>query len=194
MTGEESMGESNAEAWLNEHGDYLYRYALFRLSDAETARDIVQETLIAAWKSRARFRGDSSPRTWLVGIMKHKIIDHIRREIRTRDLSEAAESDPTSHWFHADGSWAEAPRAWTDNPETLIEQNRFREALNDCIGRLPEKQRSAFSMRELADEDSDTVCNDLGITPTNLHVIMHRARMALRTCLDIHWFGGSKAS
>ena len=189
------MGEStNIEEWLDDHGDYLYRYALFRLSDAETARDIVQETLIAAWKAGENFRGDSSPRTWLVGIMKHKIIDHVRKEIRRRDLNDAAESDPTSHWFNADGSWVDAPRAWADNPETLIEQSRFREALRDCIGRLPEKQRSAFSMRELAGEDSDTVCNDLDITPTNLHVMMHRARLALRSCLDIHWFGGSRAS
>ncbi|OIO67774.1 MAG: RNA polymerase subunit sigma-70 [Zetaproteobacteria bacterium CG12_big_fil_rev_8_21_14_0_65_55_1124] len=192
MEEREKTGGQDVEGWLKEHGDYLYRYAYSRLSDVETARDMVQETLIAAWK--ANFKGDSSVRTWLVGIMKHKIIDHIRKEIRKRNLHESAESDPTSHWFNADGSWQEAPRAWADNPEELSENSQFREVLFDCIGKLPEKQRSAFSMRELAGEDSDTVCNEMDITPTNLHVMMHRARMALRSCLDMHWFGGSKAS
>jgi len=194
MTDRENEAGRNVDHWLSEHGDYLYRYASFRLSDAEAARDMVQETLIAAWKARENFRGDSSARTWLVGIMKHKITDHVRKEIRTRNLSEAAESDPTSHWFNADGSWAEAPRAWADNPEELSENNQFREVLHDCIGKLPDNQRSVFSMRELAGEDSDTVCNEMDITPTNLHVMMHRARMALRRCLEMNWFGGAKQS
>jgi len=189
---EKGNADRNVEVWLNEHGDYLYRYALFRVSNEELARDMVQETLIAAWK--AEFRGASSVRTWLVGIMKHKIIDHVRKDIRKRKINEEAESDPTSHWFSGDGRWAEAPRAWSDNPEALSENSQFREVLHDCIGKLPEKQRSAFSMRELAGEDSKSVCNELDVTPTNLHVMMHRARMALRSCLDMHWFGGSKAS
>lgn len=184
---------ADPELWLKEHGDYLYGYAMARVSHAETARDLVQETLIAAWKSRSGFRGESSARTWLVGILKHKIIDHVRGEIRGRKLTEAAESDPTSAWFSPDGSWLEAPRAWADNPEELAEDVQFRMVLNDCIGKLPEKQRSVFRMRELAGEETDTICNDMDITTTNLHVILHRARLALRTCLEINWFGGAKA-
>jgi len=183
---------TDPELWLKEHGDYLYGYAMSRVSHAETARDLVQETLIAAWKSRAGFRGDSSARTWLVGILKHKVIDHVRSEIRKRKLSEAVETDPTSSWFSPDGSWLEAPRAWQDNPEDLSGNGQFREVLQDCIGKLPEKQRSAFSMRELAGEESDTICNELEVTTTNLHVILHRARLALRGCLEMNWFGGAK--
>jgi len=194
MTDAQVPDNANPEDWLREHGDYLYGYAMSRVSNAETARDIVQETLIAAWKSRKNFRGDSSARTWLVGIMKHKIIDHVRSEIRNRKLSEEVESDPTSAWFSADGSWQHAPTAWSDNPEAVSENSQFRKVLYACIGKLPEKQRTIFSMRELAGEDSDTVCNEMDITPTNLHVMMHRARMALRSCLEMNWFGGSKAS
>jgi len=185
--------ENEVEVWLREHGDYLYRYAYSHLSDTDTARDLVQDTLIAAWKGRASFRGESAARTWLTGILKHKIIDHIRREVRERKFRDDVESDPTSAWFSADGSWLEAPQAWKDNPEGLAEDEQFRKVLFDCMARLPKKQRTVFSMRELAGEDTDTVCNEAGITPTNLHVMMHRARMALRNCLDINWFGGAKS-
>jgi len=184
-----SSDTNRPEFWLSEHGDYLYRYAMSRLHDEELAADLLQETLLAAWKGRDSFSGDSSLRTWLTGILKHKIIDHIRREIRSRNLTEAVESDPTSSMFNADGSWAEAPRAWKENPEELAESEQFRKVLDDCIDRLPEKQRTVFSMRELAGEDTETICNEAEITPTNLHVMIHRARLALRKCLEFNWFG-----
>jgi len=179
----------NPEQWLSEHGDYLYRYAHSRLHDDELAADMVQEALLAAWKGRKSFEGNAAIRTWLVGILKHKIIDHIRKEIRGRKLSEAVESDPTSSMFKPDGSWVEAPRAWLENPEELTENSQFHKVLNDCIDRLPEKQRTVFSMRELAGEDSETICNEAEITATNLHVMIHRARLALRKCLEFNWFG-----
>lgn len=177
------------ETWLSDHGDYLYRYALSKVRDDELAADLVQETLLAAWKGREGFSGGSSVRTWLVGILKHKVIDHIRKEIRGRKLSEAVESDPTSAMFNADGSWAEAPRAWRDNPEDLAENEQFHKVLHDCIDKLPEKQQLVFTMRELAGDDSETICNEAGISPTNLHVMIHRARLALRNCLQFNWFG-----
>jgi len=94
---------NNPKTWLNEHGDYLYRYAMSRLHDHETASDMLQETLLAGCRGYANFAGQSSIRTWLVGILKHKIIDLIRKEIRTRNLTEAIESDPTSVYFDTDG-------------------------------------------------------------------------------------------
>ncbi len=97
--------KQNAEEWLALYGDYLYRYAVFRLSNEETSRDMVQETLIAAWRSQKNFRGDSSIRTWLVGILKHKITDYIRKQIRDRNLANRLETDPTSDFFDANGQW-----------------------------------------------------------------------------------------
>lgn len=175
--------------WLDEHGDYLYRYAMSRLQEPELAQDMVQEALLAAWKGRDGFKGDSSVRTWLTGILKHKIIDHIRREIRGRRLHDAIENDPTSAFFDADGSWHEAPRAWKENPEDLCRSEQFHVVLDDCIGKLPEKQRVVFRLRELAGEDSESICKACDITSTNLYVLLHRARLALRKCLEMNWFG-----
>jgi RNA polymerase sigma-70 factor (ECF subfamily) len=180
----------NPELWLQEHGDYLFRYALSRLHDNELATDMVQETLLAAWRGHKRFKGDSSLRTWLVGIMKHKIIDHIRKEIRNRNINDSLENDPTSQYFSDNGSWQQAPSAWHGNPEAQCENQKFRQTLDKCMQHLPEKQRSVFEMRELLGEESESICNAHDITATHLHVLIHRARLSLQKCLQTHWFGG----
>jgi RNA polymerase sigma-70 factor (ECF subfamily) len=184
----------NPEHWLTDHGDYLYRYAMSRLHHEEQASDMVQDTLLAAWRGWEKFAGKSSVRTWLVGILKHKIIDHIRKEIRNRRLAEAVESDPTSSLFNADGSWIEAPRNWKENPAELCESEQFQRALQGCIGKLPEMQQIVFQMREITGEDTETICKETEITPTHLHVLIHRARLSLRRCLEFNWFGGSRQS
>jgi len=181
--------DSDPHQWINEHGDYLYRYAFSRLHHEEQAAELLQETLLAAWKGRSSFAGSSTIRTWLVGILKHKIIDHIRKEIRQRNLAEQAESDPTSSYFNHDGSWSEAPRLWNDNPESLCQSEQFANVLDRCVSKLPEKQRLVFQLRDISGDDTETVCKSCEITPTNLHVLLHRARLALRKCLEIHWFG-----
>ncbi|MDX8402701.1 MAG: sigma-70 family RNA polymerase sigma factor [Mariprofundaceae bacterium] len=180
---------SRPEQWLEEHGDYLYRFAFARLRDEEAAAEMVQETLLAAWRGRAGFKGEASVRTWLTGILKYKIIDHIRRQIRDRDLADELENDPTSAFFDASGHWADHPRPWRDDPARLCEDAHFRETLDRCLEGLPEKQRLAFGMREIGGDDTPTICKALDITPTHLHVLIHRARLALRKCLEIHWFG-----
>jgi len=180
--------------WLSEHGDYLYRFAMSRLHNEDLAADMLQETLLAGWKGFDRFAGQSSIRTWLVGILKHKIIDHIRREIRGRNLTEAVENDPTSAYFNANGSWSEAPNAWKDNPEDLFSSTQFSQTLEGCISKLPEKQQIVFRMRDITGEDTETVCKSCDITSTHLHVLLHRARHALRKCLNTHWFGRGSSS
>jgi len=182
----------NPEYWIEEYGDYLFRFALFRLSNEETARDMVQETLIAAWKAKKNFRGDSSLRTWLVGIMKHKITDLIRKEIRGRKLSDALENDPTSSMFDKNDSWSKPVQGWDDDPEHLYSNQQFLRTLQNCVSALPEQHRHVFTLRELNGEDTESVCNSCGISSTNLHVIMHRARLALRQCLEKNWFGNEK--
>jgi len=187
-------GNRNTEEWLTLYGDYLYRYALFRLSNEEIARDMVQETLIAAWKAMKNFRGDSSIRTWLVGILKHKITDYVRKQIRDRNLSNSLELDPTSDFFDANGQWQQPVHEWADDPERLSSNQEFLQALNACITKLPEQHRHVFSLRELSGEDTEAICKTCDITPTNLHVIMHRARLALRKCLEKTWFGMNKTT
>ena len=178
----------NPATWLEEHGDYLYRFAISRLQNEELAEDMLQETLLAAWKGRDRFKGDASVRTWLVSILKHKIIDHIRLEIKNRNLTDSAENDPTSAFFNADGSWSEVPFAWKDNPEELCQSSEFKQVLESCASKLPERQRVVFHMRDIVGEDTDTVCKACDITPTHLHVLLHRARLGLRQCLEKNWF------
>ncbi|RMG91186.1 MAG: sigma-70 family RNA polymerase sigma factor [Zetaproteobacteria bacterium] len=183
-----------AEGWLEEHGDHLYRFAMLRVRDPEVALDLVQETLLAAWQGRDRFRGSSSLRTWLVGILKHKITDHIRREIRDRELGKAVENDPSSMFFKADGSWNENQHAWKEDPEILCRNHQFRGVLEDCLERLPDKQQKVFMLREMAGEATDAVCKICNITPTHAHVLLHRARLALRKCLEINWLGKGNSS
>jgi len=96
--------------------------------------------------------------------------------------------------FNANGSWAQAPANWGDSPEALLKNDQFHDVLNDCIGKLPPKQQIVFRLRELAGEDSETVCKEAEVTTTNLHVLIHRARLALRSCLELNWFGGSRSS
>ncbi|NWF37411.1 sigma-70 family RNA polymerase sigma factor [Mariprofundus sp. KV] len=180
---------SDPHQWINEHGDYLYRYAMSRVHSEEIAADLLQETLLAAWKSHTTFAGQSTIRTWLTGILKHKIIDHIRKEIRERNLSDNVSSDPTTAYFNNDGSWSEAPHAWNENPESLCRNEQFNNVLEKCVSKLPEKQRLIFRLRDISGDDTETVCKSCGITATNLHVLLHRARLALRKCLEIHWFG-----
>ncbi|HKJ83067.1 MAG TPA: sigma-70 family RNA polymerase sigma factor [Mariprofundaceae bacterium] len=177
-----------AEEWLDAHGDYLYRYALARLGQDDLARDAVQETLIAAWKGRDQFHDKSSVRTWLTGILKHKIVDHCRRQIRERALNDELERDPTTSYFNENGAWRTRPQPWQDDPERLYRDREFSKILRECIDRLPQQQRHIFSLRELNGETSASICKESGISTTNLHVIIHRARLALRKCLEFNWF------
>jgi len=177
------------EDWLSEHGDYLYRYAMARLRNPELASDMLQETLLAAWKGSKSFKGNSSVRTWLVGILKHKITDHIRKEIRNRKLAEEIEADPTSAFFDPHGKWLDSPQQARNNPEGQYRDREFHKQLLDCIHQLPARQRDVFILREMEGEDTETVCNSCDISTTHLHVLMHRARLALRGCLQNSGFG-----
>jgi len=186
------MTEINPEQWLTDHGDILYRFAMQRAQDSELAADLVQETLLSAWKSKDSFAGKSSVRTWLIGILKHKWIDHLRKEIRQREHAEVAEGDPTA-WFDVDnGKWKDQPQQWHDDPQSLCQSEQFMGVLKSCTQHLPKKQQLVFDMRELQGLDSDDICNVCDITPTNLHVLLHRARLGLRHCLDKNWFGGQR--
>jgi len=167
---------------------YLLRYAGLQLRDSHAAEDTVQETLLAALAGEAGFAGRSNLRTWLTGILKHKIIDAIRRSSREATLL-AAEAGATEldALFDERGHWIDAPGAWAD-PDASLEQKRFFAALEACLARLPHKIAQAFMMREHLGLETGEICKELGVTATHCWVLLYRARVALRECLEKDWF------
>lgn len=184
----------NQNDWLTEHGDYLYRFALARLRDPHQAEDAVQETLLAAIQNQT-FEGRSTPRTWLTGILKHKIIDLIRRQMREQPLEQDGDFLPDEpgmdDFFDADDAdhWSDKPQNWGE-PQGLLEQKQFLVILQQCMDRLPTKLASLFLMREVHESDNEEICKELDISSTNAWVMLYRARMGLRKCLELHWMGG----
>jgi RNA polymerase sigma-70 factor (ECF subfamily) len=172
---------------------YLMRYATLQLRDQTAAEDVVQETLLAALEARSRFSGRSSVKTWLTGILKHKIIDQLRRRSREQSLiqnedDERSEAEVVDALFKADGHWENFPANWAD-PEHAFESQRFWEAFEMCARLMPEKTARVFMMREVMDLSTEEICRELGITTTNCWVMLHRARLSLRVCLETKWFG-----
>jgi len=185
----------NPETWVDVYGDFLYRYALSRVKDPIIAEDLVQETFLAALKARQNFQGRSTARTWMIAILKHKIVDYIRKKVRepasdkVESLSDAAANDSADGGFDRDGEWKDRPAEWTVNPTKLYEQKEFFDFLYHCLGELPARQAKAFMMREIDGLSTDEICKALGISATNSWVILYRARVLLRQCLEIKWLG-----
>ena len=174
---------------------YLLRIARLQLRNDAVAEDVVQDTLIAALEGQDRFAGNSAVRTWLVGILKHKIIDQIRRGTRevalVVDVADGQEGDFDS-LFDGSGHFAEVPRDWGD-PERTLEQKRFYEVLELCLDGLSPNLARIFMMREFLGLETAEICKDLRITQTNCWVMLYRARMGLRACLEQRWFQNSGA-
>jgi RNA polymerase sigma-70 factor, ECF subfamily len=182
---------------IETHRDYLLRYALAKLRDHQLAEDVVQEALLAALTSAESFAGEATLRTWLTGILKFKIIDCQRRNTSDRarfvvaDEGEVDElTDPqwfeplfdhTGHWRAKFGTWA--------LPDAALEQKKLFEAFERCMEKLPPLAARVFFMREIDGETTDEICKAYGITPSNCWVILHRARVSLRACLERNWFG-----
>ena len=176
-----------ADEWLIEHGAALYRYALLQLRDPHKAEDMVQETLLAALQAQAGFAGGATLRTWLFGILKHKIIDQFRHDAREIPLDEpeaVADSDALDEdAFTAAGHWRSRPASW-GNPEQMLANRQFWQIFQLCLDYLPERQARLFMLREVMENSSAEICQELDITPTNLWTMLHRARLALRQCLE----------
>jgi RNA polymerase sigma-70 factor (ECF subfamily) len=174
----------------------LLKIALMQLHNRDEAEDVVQETLAAALQASASFAGKSSLRTWLVGILKHKIIDQIRRSRSRPDRPLELREDEASledfdALFSPDGHYAEMPADW-GNPEAALSQARFHEALQRCLDGLPANTARAFVMREVMGMDTAEICKELGVSTTNCWVLLYRARMSLRVCLQQGWFAGDE--
>lgn len=184
------------ERWLDEHGSALYRYALARVRDEHKAEELVQETLVAALQARERFAGAASLRTWLIGILKHKMLDQFRREAREVSLQDTTSSGDEEDRliedsFTPDGRWSARLTDW-GNPEQALEDRQFWTVLQYCIDRLPKRLARLFLLREVMDEGTEEICKELAITPTNLWTMLYRARLGLRQCLDRNWVGEAR--
>ncbi len=179
-------------AWVDEHADFLYRYAYSRVFDENLAEDLVQETFLAALQASDRFSGRSSVRTWLVSILKHKVVDHFRKVARQdRESLDSFFREELSEHFGEDGHWRlearTTPTNWPPEQQMLLDQKAFWKQLETCLRHLPPRVREVFVLREMEDLDTPEICRLLGISQQNLWSVMHRARMALRGCLDVNW-------
>ncbi len=182
--------------WVDEYGDYLFKFAVIRLRDPAKAEDAVQETFLAALKGASRFSGKSAEKSWLTGILKNKIYDYYRKAGRETSFTDLEfYSDEESDRFVPDGlskgGWIHelGPLEWSTEPGASLDQEAFWKTFHDCSNKLPKNISTAFTLREVDGVESKEICALLNISENNLWVMLHRARMALRRCLETNWFG-----
>lgn len=175
------------EELVDRHAEALYSYALIRVREKGLAEDMVQETLLAALQSWETFAGDSSERTWLIGILRHKILDFFRQH---RDQEQLDDDTWRTEYFDKTRHWKDKNTMvdWKADPAVLAENKEFLKVLHDCLRELSQVMAKAFVMRELEGMNSEQVCKHLEISQTNLWVCLHRARLQLRRCLELNWF------
>ncbi len=183
------------EQQLVAHRDYLLKFARLQLRNESWAEDAVSETIVAALGKPQSFGNRSQLKTWLVGILKHKVIDIFRVNARTVAVESNTDTD-TGHAaddldglvFKANGHFAQPPSDW-GNPEQNLQSQQFFLILEACTEKMPAAMGRVFLMREWLELSSDEICKELGLSSTNLYVTMHRARLRLRECLELNWFG-----
>ena len=189
------MTDSDFASRCNSHRGYLLRVAVLQLRDNDLAEDVVQDTLLAALQGAKGFSGRSSVKTWLTGILKHKIVDAIRKKTREpafAALEDEVQLDDMDALFDESGHWDNPPADWGD-PEAHLSRVQFMDMMQFCLEKLPPNTARVFMMREVMELDSGEICKELSITTTNLWVILYRARMALRRCLEQNWFAPGRA-
>ncbi len=176
--------------WVKNHADYLYTFTLSRINDEEQARDLVQETFLAALQKVDQFEGKSTERTWLTAILKNKIVDVYRKRssgLATITLNREAENQ--EDYFGDDGHWKEEHRPMTFGVEDSdpLHNKEFSKVLKKCMQKLPALWLAVFTMKHIDDESTHTICTELKVSDANFWVIMHRAKLNLRACLQKNW-------
>jgi RNA polymerase sigma-70 factor (ECF subfamily) len=186
MVHSSSKNRINPSEWVDNYGDYLYTYAYYRVSSSEKAEDIVQETFLSALKAKDNFKGESSEKTWLVSILKRKIVDHYRKQSRSRESSSDQYDLPFIREGEDKGQWDphRRPADWESEGIMNLEREEFYKILELCLSLLPGKWESVFRLKTLEELSSTKICKELGITASNLWVILHRARLRLRECFE----------
>ena len=176
------------EAWVAEYGDYLYKYAYMRLGDKASAEDAVQETFLAALKAQDRFDGRVPIKYWLRGILRHKVVDHIRKHARETKVEDFEQDEIVGKFiFKAFGIPERTPDPWKFNPQKAYERKEFWGVFYHCMDGMKGNMRQAFALRELEGQSTEEICNEMGIQANHLWVILHRARAALKVCLEKNW-------
>jgi len=183
--------EIDSEAWVDDHGDYLFQFALMRLRDSSRVEEAVQETFLAALASLNSYSGKSSVRSWLVGILKHKIADQFRALTRDRSW-RAMGNESIDDLYDARGHLNPPAGSWAVDPRTALERGEFWNCFYACMAKMPDRSSSVFMLREIDSLTSEEICKLLEITPSNYWVILHRARISLRRCLELNWFFSHK--
>ncbi len=174
--------------WIDKYADYLFNYAVTRVNNSDIAKDLVQETFFAGLKSAKNFEGKAAERTWLVAILKRKVIDYYRKINSNKGKAEVRMN------FHQDGdnegNWLEerVPQTWDNDADKKIESEELKSAIDQCIDHLPEKYAMVFRMKTIQEFETEEICKELNITASNLWVIIHRARTQLRRCMEDNWF------
>jgi len=176
------------DQWVDHYADYLYNYAISRVNDSEIAKDLVQDTFIAGLKSAKNFKGNAAERTWLIAILKRKVIDYYRKINSKKGKAEIRMQYSTQ--TDAEGDWLEERIADPNSNFEIdaIENEELGLAIQECIAKLPKKQDEVFTMKTKKGMDTEDICNALGINPSNLWVMIHRARTGLMNCLNQNWF------
>jgi len=175
--------------WVDEYGDYLFRYAFSRLREPNASEEVVQETFLAGIRYHDQFAGRGSERAWLLGILKRKIIDHVRKRMKhERAGTFADDADPSNQFFDENGRWKDGTSAWNVGPESGVEARELWDVVRGCLQHLPAGQADVFTLSVMEEMDTETICNELGITPANLWVRLHRARLSLAKCVGNKWF------
>lgn len=172
--------------WIELYSDYLFNYTITRVNDREIAKDLIQDTFFAGLKSMKNYKGEASERTWLISILKRKIIDHYRKINSKKGQSEVRMSYNSDE---NEGDWIEERIEDNSslNAQESIENSELGDAIYDCLDKLSEKQATVFKMKTILNYETETICNELNITPSNLWVIIHRARIAMAECMEKNW-------
>ena len=189
MSTEANTHKLQPDTWVDTYADYLYNYAVSRVSDKEIAQDLVQETFLAGLRSAKNYKGSASERTWLISILKRKVIDHYRKINSKKGKAEVRMQYASQ--VDSEGDWLEERAADPYSVKELgaLENEELGQAIQDCIDKLPVKQSKVFTLKTIQGMSTEDICNELGINPSNLWVMIHRARTSLMACLDKNWFG-----
>lgn len=183
------------EKWVERYADALYSFAITRVNRQEVAEDLVQETFLSAYKAKDTFLNNAAEKTWLISILKRKVIDYYRKKSTQNELNifDNDGKDGVSHFFGNDdsnGHWTDnaAPKTWGKDFETTVESKEFQSILQGCLGKLQPKLAAVFTLKNMDDMTSEEICKELGISPSNYWVMMHRAKLQLRECLEKNWY------
>ncbi len=186
--GEQPISQLDPSVWVDRHGDVLYGYALARLRDPEAAEEVVQETFVSALGAVAQYSGKGAEGAWLLGILKRKIVDHVRRRSRfDAAVGGEGEADPSEAFFDGKGNWRRDATLCKVLPEASLEREEFWDVFRACLEGLPRRQADVFALREVDGMASEEICQGLGISTSNLWVLLHRARLRLTRCMQSHY-------